>query len=116
MAYAMTSERSPEALTHMCQEGCCPVKNSIFSCPFSCSWPETASKCGKVSAEMWNGLVVQKPLSREEQRQRDREYNLSRKACVEDLLKRIKPEDVINRMSLEGELKEIKRLLAEDSA
>ena len=99
MAYAITSERSPEALAHMCREGCCPVKNSIFSCPFSYSWLETASKCGKVSAEMWNDLVVQKPLS-----------------SVEQLLKNIKPKDIINRMSLEGELKEIKRLLAEDSA
>ena len=116
MAYAMISERSSESMARMCNEGCCSVKNSVFVCPFSCSWPETASKCGKVSAEMWNDLTVRDILSAEEQRKRDREYNLSRKACVENLLKRVKPGDMINRMSLEGELKEIERLLAEDSA
>ena len=65
---------------------------------------------------MWSDLVVQRPLSREEQRQRDREYNLSRKACVEQLLRNVNPKDIINRMSLEGELKEIERLLTEESA
>jgi hypothetical protein len=116
MAYAMISKKSSESMARMCNEGCCPVKNSVFICPFLCSWPETASERDKVTAEMWNDLIVREILSPEEQRKRDREYNLSRKACVENLLKRVKPGDMINRMSLEGELKEIERLLAEDSA
>lgn len=109
--YSMPSKLTPEALSHMCNEGCCIARNGIFSCPFSYQWPDTASKCGKVSVEMWKKLQVEEPPNEEEEARRDYIHLMSRKAHVERLLKNLGRNDLINRMSLHGELNEISEQL-----
>ena len=111
--YSMPSKRTPEALAHMCNEGCCIARNGMFSCPFSFQWPDTASKCGRVSVEMWKRLVVEEPLSEEEEARRDCINLMARKGHVERLIKELGSHDLINRMSLQGELNEISEQLEE---
>ncbi len=117
MGYSIESSKSSKDMARMCRGGCCPVKDSIFLCPFSYGLADADSACCKVDASMWDSIAVEGPLTEEEQRERDIEYNLARKACVEGLVRSLKPNDLINRMSLEGELheieKEIERLRAE---
>ena len=111
MKYAISSEKTPESMAYMCRQGCCFAKAGFFLCPFGCRWPDTASKCGKVTAEMWIDLLIERPSDEENEARQEMIHYLARQGAVKRLISQLSNHDIINRMSLEGELKEIEMTL-----
>lgn len=111
MKYAMSSKNTPESMAYMCQQGCCFAKAGFFLCPFGCRWPDTASKCGKVTAEMWIDQLIDKPSDEENEARQNMIHYLARQGAVKNLIRQLSKHDIINRMSLEGELQEIETML-----
>ena len=107
----MPTGLSAHELGHLCRSGDCPVRSSPFTCPFSLNWPDTAYECGSVTADMWSQLQANEPLSDEEEAERDIIHFLVRKGHVERLVAELSEHDLINRMSMEGELAEIAKSL-----
>lgn len=113
MKYAVPAKMAPNNMACMCRQGCCLVKGGFFLCPFGCKWPDTASKCGRVTTEMWSSLLVEEPLNEEDEAEKDMIHYLARQGAVRNLISQLSEHDVINRMSMEGELKEIEVRLQE---
>ena len=103
MKYAVTSIHDSIELASRCRSGHCPVKFTPFLCPVAHCWPGDA-RCEEVTASQWDGIGVAGTFTESDLARQDVRFNLARKAKVEELLASCKESDIINRMSLQGEL------------